>query len=82
MKRPHWRKMTWALVVFTGLMTVWIVAAGVDRPSKDCPPGDTLCVNASDTGTAVGVGLLVFLFFLGFVILSLVWFMSRPKGKP
>ena len=43
--------------------------------------GDQLCVDASDVGTGIGVALIVFLWFLGFVVLSLAWFMTRRKGR-
>src|SRR5262245_64200173 len=74
-----WRKMTWVIVMFSGLMLGWIIAAGVARASKDCPQGDELCINASDVGTAVGVGLIILFWFLGFVVLALVWLMTRPR---
>lgn len=75
----HWRKMTWVLAIVNALFLFWVIAAAVDRPSKDCAPGDQLCINASDAGTSVGVGIVIFLWFLVFIALSLVWLMSRPK---
>jgi hypothetical protein len=75
----RWRKMTWAIVVFSGLMLAWILAAGIDRASKHCADGDTLCIQASDAGTTVGVGLIVFFWFVGFLVLALIWMMTRPR---
>ena len=75
------RKMTWALWIWTVLFAVWIIVGISDRASKDCPPGDQLCVDASDTGTGVGVALIIILWFMGFVVLSLVWFMTRPRHR-
>ena len=63
------------------IFAIWIGAAVADRPSKACAPGDQLCQDASDVGTSIGVGLVVTLFFVGFVILSLIWFMTRPKRR-
>lgn len=74
-----WRKMSWALVIFSLLMLAWIIGASVDRASKDCAPNDQLCISASDAGTSIGVGLLIFLWFLGFVVLGLIWMMTRPR---
>lgn len=81
---PHWRKMTWVLVLWTGLMLVWIIggATSADTSDKDCGTlSKEACEGAQDAGTAIGVGLLIFLWFLGFVVLSLVWFMSRPRER-
>jgi hypothetical protein len=50
--------MTWVLNVSNVLFFIWIVAAISDRPSEDCPPGDHLCVGASDVGTGIGVALI------------------------
>jgi len=74
--------MTWTLIGWTALMGVWIVAgaATATGDAKNCGPlTQKACNDASDAGTAIGVGLLVFLWFMGFVVLGLVWFMSRPK---
>lgn len=73
----HWRKMTWAILAWSVIMLVWIVAAVADRPSKDCAPGDELCIGASDVGTGIGVGLVIVLWAVGFFVLSAIWFMSR-----
>jgi hypothetical protein len=77
----RWRKMTWVLNLWNVLFLVWIIAGISSRTSKDCPPADTLCINASDAGTGIGVALIVFLWFIGFVVLALVWFMTRRKGR-
>jgi len=75
------RKMTWALWIWTVLFAVWIIVGISDRASKDCPPGDQLCRDASDTGTGIGVALIIILWFMGFVVLSLIWFMTRPRHR-
>jgi len=77
----HWRKMTWAIWIWSAVFIVWIIAAIATRTSKDCAPGDQLCTDASDTGTGIAVVLLMLLWFLGFVVLSLIWFMTRPKHR-
>jgi hypothetical protein len=73
--------MTWVLNIWNLVFLIWIIAGVSDRPSKDCPPGDDLCVAASDAGTSIGVGLIVFLWFLGFVVISIIWFMTRRAGR-
>jgi hypothetical protein len=75
--------MTWALTIWTLLMGVWI-AAGAATASGDAKNCGTLtqkaCNDASDAGTAIGVGLLIFLWFMGFVVLGIIWFASRPRA--
>lgn len=75
------RVMSWVLIIWNAIFLIWIIAGVADRPSQDCPSGDTLCQDASDVGTGIGVGLILVLWFMGFVALSLVWFMTRPKGR-
>ena len=77
----RWRKMSWVLAIWTGIFLAWIIGGIASRPSQDCPPGDQFCVNASDAGTGIGVGLIIVFWFIGFVVLSLVWFMTRPRDR-
>jgi hypothetical protein len=85
---PRWRKMTWTIVIFSALMLLWvIVGASSANNAQHCANESSQflsqadCTSARDAGTAIGVGLLIFLWFLGFVVLSLIWFMTRPKGR-
>ncbi len=77
----RWRKMTWILNIWNAIFLIWLIVGISDRASKECPPGDQLCVDASDVGTSIGVAVILLLWFLGFVVLSLVWFMTRRKGR-
>jgi hypothetical protein len=67
---PHWRKATWAIVIWAILGVLWLWAgwSAVDT-------GNT----AEAVGAGIGTGIVIFFWFLGFVILSIVWFMSRPR---
>jgi hypothetical protein len=79
MPRPHWRKMTWVLIVWSVLIVVWMIAGAA---GNDCGSQTTeLNQNACDTGTGIGVALIGLLGFFGFVFLSLIWLMTRPKGR-
>lgn len=79
---PRWRKATWALVLFSVLMLIWIVA-GVGGVSNNCDglTGNELtnCQAATAIGGGIGVTFLIILWFIGFIILGLIWLMSRPK---
>jgi hypothetical protein len=76
----RWRKMTWLILIFTGIMIVWAYAGtrgeecsqyAVGTSDRDfCDAGETI-------GTGIGVSLLFCIWFIGFIILSVIWFMSR-----
>ena len=80
---PHWRKATWALALFNALILFWLVS-GLAATSDSCSGlgGDSL--SACQAGTAIGGGLAVtfilIVWFMGFVVLGLIWLMSRPRG--
>jgi hypothetical protein len=79
MPRPHWRKMTWVLILWSAFILIWAIAGGA---SNDCGSEATkLNQNACDTGTGIGVAIILFLGFIGFVFFSLIWFMTRPRGR-
>jgi hypothetical protein len=79
---PKWRKATWALVIWTGLMALWIIS-GIAGVSNNCAglSGDDLelCQAGTAIGGGIGITFIFFIWFLGFVILGIIWLMSRPK---
>ena len=88
MKRPHWRKMTWVIIVWSVVMAIWIIGGLLSADNGDkCAHeahralSQSTCTSARDVGTGIGVAVLWFLWFFGFIVLSLIWFMSRPKGR-
>lgn len=80
-----WRKMTWTLIAANVLMAAWTIGAAAQGATDDveCGPGLTQaeCDTVADVGSSIGVGLLVALWFVVFVVLALVWFMTRPRGE-
>jgi hypothetical protein len=90
MRLPRLRKMTWALWIWSGLMFTWMAAGAASSPAKDCATDPSVtsgimtkqsCIDASNAGTGIGIGLLFFFWFLGFVALGLVWLMTRPRNR-
>lgn len=77
----RWRFMTWVLWGWTGLMAGLAVlltaasAAGCDDAEDDC----ALAVGAAG---AVWFGAAFCLWFVGFIVLSILWFMTRPQVPP
>lgn len=69
--------MTWALIFWSVLTVFWITAglAGTDCGEETSEAAKAGC----EAGTGIGVAFVLFVGFLGFVVLSLIWFMTRPK---
>jgi Protein of unknown function (DUF2510) len=82
--RPHWRKMTWVLIVWSVVMAIWIIGVVASAgSSSDCTTHayKSACEAGSDAGAGIGAIVIWFIWFFGFLALSLIWFMSRPKGR-
>jgi hypothetical protein len=84
----HWRKMTWALLLWTVIFVIWSIAASDNSSAvRDCVNNSSGylnqhdCQTAADVGTGIGLTLIWGLWFVGFVILSIIWFMTRRKTR-
>lgn len=79
MNFPRWRKTTWALVIWGLLMLAWVISAAA---SADC---NNEAKYSDSTACGVGTGIAIFLIlgvaFAGFLFLSLLWLMTRPKNR-
>lgn len=72
------RKMTVALWAWCILIVVWaITGAHSATQGADCQAYHDAC----QTGAGIGVMLVLLVGFFGFVFLSLIWFMTRPKER-
>jgi hypothetical protein len=70
--------MTWAIVLFSALMLIWMVAGG---NAANCDQyTDSASQAGCQAGTGIGIAMLMVLWFFGFIVLSILWFMTRPKG--
>lgn len=80
----RWRKATWALAIFNVLMLVWAISAG-NVAQKNCAGVTQANLAACQVGTGVGTGvalaLIIGLWFIGFIVLALIWIMSRPSKR-
>jgi hypothetical protein len=76
--------MTWAILIWTGLFILW-GATGVGAVSDECVglTGEDLSICQAGTAIGGGIGLtfIFLLWFVGFVVLAIVWFMTRPKNN-
>ncbi len=78
----HWRKMTWVLWAWTALAALWIgVGFTAENPSSCHGLSHSACTAATNVGEGIGVFVIVIVWLIGFLFLSLIWFMTRPKGR-
>ena len=77
------RKATWAIIIWTVLMIVWAVtvtnAVGQACTAEQANRG--ACELGANVGGALGVGLIFFIWLIGFLVLTVIWFMSRPQRR-
>lgn len=71
----RWRKMTWALLAWCALIIAWAIGGA---SSTHC---NGTYQNACNAGKGIGVAVILFIGFVGFVFLALIWLMSRPRGR-
>ena len=74
-----WRKMTWVVIAWTVLILVWIITGAAANECAD--EVDQLSREACEAGTGIGVALIALIGFFGFVFLSIIWFMTRPRTR-
>ena len=71
----HVRKMTYVLWAWCLAILAWAIAGASSASS--CTG---TYANACQAGTGLGVAVILFVGFCGFIFLALIWFMTRPKG--
>jgi amino acid transporter len=71
--------MTWVLIIWSLLILVWAIGGGA---SNECAKETThLNQSACEAGTGIGVAIVLLIGFFGFMFFSLIWFMTRPRGR-
>ena len=83
-----WRKMTWLINIVNVLFLIWIIGGASsssgcanDPDVKSGVISKDLCESATNAGKGIGIGLIIVFWFIVFVVLSIVWFMTRPKER-
>jgi hypothetical protein len=77
-----WRKATWALAIWNVLMLLWTatLAGGIGDCAGESGWALTVCEAGRALGTGMGIPFVVIVWFIGFIVLGLIWLMSRPTG--
>ncbi|WP_411104171.1 hypothetical protein [Streptomyces sp. cmx-4-9] len=88
LRRPHWRLLTWVVLLFNAVMLLWLVVglAGASDAGEECRDETAdlseACRLGNDIGTALGAGLIIFLWMAGAVILGVVWLVTNSRKRP
>lgn len=77
----RWRKMTWVVLIWCVLIVAWAVAGGGSAANECANETDALSRDACEAGAGIGIMLIFLIGFFGFVFLSLIWFMTRPRTR-
>ncbi len=84
--RPHWRKMSWVVLIWNVLMVVWIIVgvAGSHNAQNCTASGlsQQACNAANNVGTAVGVGIIIVIWLVGDFILGILWLVTKGNRRP
>jgi len=90
--RPHWRKMTWVIIAWSVLCTFWLfsgMSSASDIATSCATDPDVTsgiltkqeCIDASQAGAGLGAVFIIFIWGFILIVLSLIWFMTRPREK-
>jgi hypothetical protein len=89
----HWRKMTWAIVLWSGAMAAWLAigSLGTTDVAAACATDSAgvvasaltrqECINAAGMGEGARAIVLAGLWALGSVVLGVLWFLTRPLWR-
>jgi hypothetical protein len=79
----HWRKMTWAIWAWTALCLLWEVSGFVatSKPATCGGLASNTCTNFANAGRGVGAFAVFLAWLLIFLILSVIWFMTKPQRR-
>lgn len=77
--------MTWALIVWCALILIWAIVGSAANNCSGQTGSQYLSAHsaqqACQAGTGIGAVFILAVGFIGFVFLSLIWLMTRPKGR-
>lgn len=82
-----WRKMTWVLIAYSALVVVGGLALAGHTMKQDTSAcqnglgGGSVCQQLAGQDSAAQFEHILKLGVVGFVILSIIWFMTRPQGQ-
>jgi len=82
--RPQWRKMSWAVLLWSLLTILAILAPvmGVHSITRQCVSGFRGCFHTTRAGPLIIVSVLVVTWVVTGFILWILWLINRATGAP
>lgn len=79
--RPHWRIMSWIVLLFNMIMLIWIISAGASGSGchEHAQDMQQACQAGADVGKGIAIYVLLTLWAMGDVILGIIWLVTRPS---
>ncbi|MBX3031463.1 MAG: hypothetical protein KF809_15055 [Chloroflexi bacterium] len=78
------RKASWALVIWSVLMGLWVVA-GLNATNDACIGESVTYTDACEVGATIGRGIgvtfIAVVWFVGFIVLGIIWLGTRPRQR-
>jgi hypothetical protein len=84
MSGMRWRKITWAIVLFSAVMLTWVLLTAPDLECLQHLPGSpdrAACDLGADVRSGLGRAAIVLLWLLGIGILGVVWLATKPPRR-
>ena len=81
--RPHWRKMSWVVLIFNALMVIWLITSLTATTKGGCT-GLTVsqCAGVADVAHGAVAVIQVVLWLIGDFILGIIWLVTAPGAPP
>jgi hypothetical protein len=82
---PRLRPFSWVILIVNLLFLIWTVSviSAVSEASTDCGVLTVEeCEAAGEVGTAIGAGIVLFLWVVVDGILAVIWLVTKPKRRP
>ena len=80
----QWRKATWALVIWTLFMALWLASTlrGEFSCDRETGAARAVCDAGASLGMSLGASLVGVVWFIGFITIGLIWLGSRRRSMP
>lgn len=74
--RPHWRVMTWVILLWNAVMAIWLgvgLATGANSVAHEATKAGQA---GAEIGTGIGAALIIGVWVAGVVILGVIWLVT------
>ena len=80
--RPHWRKMSWVVLIFNALMVIWLITSLTATTKGGCT-GLTVsqCAGVADVAHGAVAVIQIVLWLIGDFILGIIWLVTKGNRR-